>query len=638
MPFASATPPKPCDDFYTMLCQLRSSNRALIAKLTSMALNHHPNYAREIVQIICRRMRELPGGDARVPLLHVIDSICQHAVKQNYDYPQRVQLELRPMLDSCVKRCSPFVRASLYRMWNMWQLKRLFHSQVLTDIETLFNDVMTEGERVAALAKRNNVSTAPSVLSGVARVMSDALSQEDDGRSPKRVTLNDPRIVPVDPRIVHRMAPTVLTTSTLPAHQVTTPGDSVQALVELRAVLHSPNVQQRPELRTLVCAIESDVSQAQTEEAKLSAVERAVQQLHVALTSSSHTPNAQTGTSTHPYPHAPSTHLAFPCAPMWTPPCAPEWMPPMCAPSLVQSTPLATSPQFARPSDILLVSGPTVSPLMSLPMVQQATFAAPVAAPALMPRFLPPPPRKVPTFSDDDLRNRNRVAVASLYEHIPFQCKTCGRRMVDQPAMAAHLDWHFKMKRRDNVIAKSNSTRSQGWHWEESEWIHADDVVFGVQGKHDLNHASNTGAVGTSSMSKAVAESLTSIAPEIVVADENQKACVRCGEAFETFWCDDEENWLYKDCMHITPLMVTKQATFTEGAGMIVSAHNSQSSTTDAHAAQLEERQLNQFRSQRLLEHLQHYTGRILHQQCHASLIQMSAISKPLVTNRLCLG
>lgn len=55
-----------------------------------------------------------------------------------------------------------------------------------------------------------------------------------------------------------------------------------------------------------------------------------------------------------------------------------------------------------------------------------------------------------------------------LYDALPLQCKQCGARYLDsamgKKAMDAHLDWHFKHKKR-----LREATRKQTRSWFASE-------------------------------------------------------------------------------------------------------------------------------------------------------------------------
>lgn len=123
--------------------------------------------------------------------------------------------------------------------------------------------------------------------------------------------------------------------------------------------------------------------------------------------------------------------------------------------------------------------------------------------------------------------SRHSFLVPSLYEAIPFQCKTCGRRIHNSAEMTAHLDWHFKMHKRAATIAKTGGgVRSQNWYWDEAEWVAAEDVIFGVQKRAATSTAAANkaagGAAGTAGGDDAAG---AKPAPQSVPADEKHKKC-----------------------------------------------------------------------------------------------------------------
>ena len=131
------------------------------------------------------------------------------------------------------------------------------------------------------------------------------------------------------------------------------------------------------------------------------------------------------------------------------------------------------------------------------------------------------------------LCSRHSWLSSSLYTSIPFQCKTCGRRIHSQGDMTIHLDWHFAMHKRAATIAKlQGGARWQNWYWDQEEWVHATDVIFGVQKRNAPGiSAAGGGGGGAAATATTAAGSDKSAeakkyAPQSVPADENQKQCM----------------------------------------------------------------------------------------------------------------
>ena len=79
-----------------------------------------------------------------------------------------------------------------------------------------------------------------------------------------------------------------------------------------------------------------------------------------------------------------------------------------------------------------------------------------------------------------------------IYDPSALQCKNCGLRFSssqsDTEAYSQHLDWHFRMKRREKDNAKK--AESKRWYFEKIDWIVSDEIedekgnVFGQLGIH----------------------------------------------------------------------------------------------------------------------------------------------------------
>ena len=65
-----------------------------------------------------------------------------------------------------------------------------------------------------------------------------------------------------------------------------------------------------------------------------------------------------------------------------------------------------------------------------------------------------------------------------VYDPSALQCKNCGLRFStshsDATAYSKHLDWHFRVKRREKDNAKKAESRR--WYFEKVDWIISDEV------------------------------------------------------------------------------------------------------------------------------------------------------------------
>ncbi len=66
--------------------------------------------------------------------------------------------------------------------------------------------------------------------------------------------------------------------------------------------------------------------------------------------------------------------------------------------------------------------------------------------------------------------------VNTLYDPSALQCKNCGVRysVAESVAFSHHLDWHFRMKRREKDNARK--AQSRAWYFERMDWIISDEV------------------------------------------------------------------------------------------------------------------------------------------------------------------
>ena len=65
-----------------------------------------------------------------------------------------------------------------------------------------------------------------------------------------------------------------------------------------------------------------------------------------------------------------------------------------------------------------------------------------------------------------------------VYDPSALQCKNCGLRFStsqsDTESYSKHLDWHFRVKRREKDNAKKAESRR--WYFEKVDWIISDEI------------------------------------------------------------------------------------------------------------------------------------------------------------------
>ena len=75
------------------------------------------------------------------------------------------------------------------------------------------------------------------------------------------------------------------------------------------------------------------------------------------------------------------------------------------------------------------------------------------------------------------------AVIRTLYDPLALQCKNCGLRyaVTDTMAFSAHLDWHFRMKRRERDNARKAQSRM--WYFERIDWIISEEIEDYEKGK-----------------------------------------------------------------------------------------------------------------------------------------------------------
>ena len=242
---------------------------------------------------------------------------------------------------------------------------------------------------------------------------------------------------------------------------------------------------------------------------------------------------------------------------------------------------------------------PGLEALFKLPGFQQAApqtpqYQAPV--PAIPPQAYQPPPvvpnlaqalaqaqKAVPTppqqfaslnGSAANLSNDVQLTSASLkvprphllrslYNHVPSQCLTCGRRFaVDaegKARKARHLDAHFRTNTRLADAQRRGVSRS--WFLDELDWIRSREID---DADEDIDTAAKgDGGAGVDAASKVVADAGTDLnggasggqaagSKEYYVkapadAAVAHHACPICQEEFKTVWHDGAQEWVWMD-------------------------------------------------------------------------------------------
>ncbi|XP_078600723.1 uncharacterized protein LOC144875862 isoform X1 [Branchiostoma floridae x Branchiostoma japonicum] len=144
------------------------------------------------------------------------------------------------------------------------------------------------------------------------------------------------------------------------------------------------------------------------------------------------------------------------------------------------------------------------------------------------------------TLRVEDLKTRHKGVINRLYCGI--QCSSCGSRFLPEETdkYANHLDWHFRMNRREKEGTGKASHRD--WYYGVDDWIayaelgDDEEVQESAFFEQPVLPTSEPGEV---------------ISCPVCTDEENDDICDICQEPFEQFWDEDEEAWHLKDAVRV---------------------------------------------------------------------------------------
>lgn len=137
--------------------------------------------------------------------------------------------------------------------------------------------------------------------------------------------------------------------------------------------------------------------------------------------------------------------------------------------------------------------------------------------------------------------------VRRLYDAMPQQCGTCGKRFTGDPKgyreREMHMDWHVRVNKR---LMDATRTQSRSWFIPLEDWVEFKDE------EDILGLVSYSKPAAQAEVPKESTEDL--MKKYVRVPSEPSKAkspCPICQEQFETTWNDDIEEWVYRNAVEV---------------------------------------------------------------------------------------
>ncbi|GLT88290.1 hypothetical protein SLE2022_063230 [Rubroshorea leprosula] len=146
-----------------------------------------------------------------------------------------------------------------------------------------------------------------------------------------------------------------------------------------------------------------------------------------------------------------------------------------------------------------------------------------------------PEPEPAPIGLEFDpalLKKRHESVINALYSDMPRQCSTCGLRFKTSGEHSRHMDWHVRKNQAKKNRRGKPLRLSRPWFPSSDEEPSPAIPESWLYPEENLNE-------------NKVDELL------IVHADYDQKLCALCNEAFEDFYCDSTEDWMYKGAVYM---------------------------------------------------------------------------------------
>ncbi|KAM3958316.1 uncharacterized protein ACR2FA_007640 [Aphomia sociella] len=137
---------------------------------------------------------------------------------------------------------------------------------------------------------------------------------------------------------------------------------------------------------------------------------------------------------------------------------------------------------------------------------------------------------KVDLSRSDTLKVAQPALVWRLYGGM--QCSGCGARFPPEHTVrySQHLDWHFRQNRRERDSARR--AHSRRWAYDLADWLQYEELED--LDEREKNWFETSGAAGPEAAEEA---------PSVAAGALGDHHCALCGDTFQQFYNEDEEEW-----------------------------------------------------------------------------------------------
>ncbi|KAJ0258949.1 Pre-mRNA cleavage complex 2 Pcf11-like protein [Hirschfeldia incana] len=195
---------------------------------------------------------------------------------------------------------------------------------------------------------------------------------------------------------------------------------------------------------------------------------------------------------------------------------------PLCAaPSVSQDH----SPDHSTSSSISVVPSDTQPVVLAKKDPSTAAKVAPVETEKLEPENL-----IGMKFRADKIRELHPSVINSLFDDLPHLCTSCGVRLKHKEELDRHMEeLHDKKK----LELSSTNSECRVWFPKADDWIAKSGEVE-LEFEEVLSEPESAAEDGPA-----------------VAADENQYACILCGEIFEDYFSQKMDQWMFKGVSYL---------------------------------------------------------------------------------------